>query len=167
MFPGVGHRSGGLIAIGAPVTGAHRLHRDKLSSQPLGGSSRTTITDHQNFLRGGVPWLRGNRFLGAPFPDRVRGYSLMSLTSSIQKQLIVFPQALARLVCKAPPTRLQTSAQLSIKRRSCYAQATPFAKSKSRLSSLLWAGSRDGMRHFNQRVKRLSRIQLLRVLAGS
>ena len=72
------------------MTGTHRLHRDKFSSQPLGGSSRATITDHQNFLRGGVPWLRGNRFLGAPFPDRVRGYSLMSLTSSIQKQLVVF-----------------------------------------------------------------------------
>lgn len=167
MVPGVGHRSGGLIAIGAPVKGAHRLHRDKLSSQPLGGSSRATITDHQAFLRGGVPWLRGNRFLGTPFPHRVRVYSLMSLTSLFQKQFTVLLQALVRPACNAPPTRLQKSAQLSLKRSPCYAQAAPFMERKLRLSSLLRAGSRDGMRHFNQRVRRLSRIQLLRVLAGS
>lgn len=77
------------------------------------------------------------RFSRSPFPDRVRVYSLMSLTSSFQKQLIVLLQALVRLACKAPPTRLQKSALLSLKRRCCYAQATPFTERKLGLSSLL------------------------------
>lgn len=56
------------------------------------------------------------RFSRNPFPDRVRVYWVTSLSSSFQKQLIVLLQALVRLACKAPPTRLQKSALLSLKK---------------------------------------------------